>query len=91
MNGQVSFGSSTSQGGFILETYRQPDGEMFIFTNNFQGGATPNTTGVGSVLNRFGSRGSTFTTGEYQELIYWSDNSYNDRSAIYDDLDTYYQ
>ena len=91
MNGQVSFGSSTAQSGFILETYRQTDGEMFLFTNNTQSGATPNTTNVGATLNRFGSRGTAFTTGEYQEIIYWGDNSFNDRVEIYTNLNDYYQ
>lgn len=91
MNGQVSFGSSTALGGFILETYRQTDGDMFLFTNNTQSGATPNTTGVGATLNRFGSRGTAFTTGEYQEIIYWGDNSFNDRVEIYTNLNDYYQ
>jgi len=69
MDGQVSFGSSVLQSGYILDTYRQADGEMFLFRNNAQQGGTPNTTSVGSILNRFGSRGSLFTTGEYQECI----------------------
>ena len=91
MDGQVTFGSSVLQSGYILDTYRQADGEMFLFRNNAQQGGTPNTTNVGSTLNRFGSRGAQFTTGEYQECILWNDNTYNDRAAIYDDLDTYYQ
>tara|TARA_R100001443_G_scaffold100234_1_gene107537 strand:- start:839 stop:1690 length:852 start_codon:yes stop_codon:yes gene_type:complete len=88
---QAAFGSSTSQGTFTIETYRQDDGEMFLFRNNVQQGTTPNRTTTGSNLNRFGARGATRTTGEVQELIYWNNNAFTNRADIYTNVDTYYQ
>tara|TARA_R100000654_G_scaffold2251_5_gene8311 strand:- start:39063 stop:39911 length:849 start_codon:yes stop_codon:yes gene_type:complete len=88
---QQAFGTSTTQGTFIIETYRKDNGDMYLFRNNVQQGVILNTTTVGANLNRFGTRGATRTTGEYQELIYWPNNMFINREDIYTNIDTYYQ
>lgn len=91
MNSTKNFGASTTQGTFIVETYRESDNDIHLYFDGSQVGATPSDTGVNSTLTRFGARGSVRTTGEYQELIYWPDNTYNNRASIYANVESYYQ
>lgn len=85
-----TFGSSSGKGTFLIDTYRESDGDMFLYRNNIQQGVSPNMTDVGSSLTRWGRRGSVTTSCEIQEMIYWPDSTYTDRASIYTNLDTYY-
>ena len=61
MRVEVNFGSSTSVGTFILETYRESDGGMFLFRDQIQQGGHPTTSQAGGSLdklNRWGQRSS---------------------------------
>ena len=94
MRVEVNFGSSSSVGTFILETYRESDGGMFLFRDQVQQGGHPTTSQAGGSLDkldRWGQRSTVTTTGEYQEIIYWPNDMFNNKADIYTDLNTYYQ
>ena len=94
MRGSVNFGSSASQGTFIIETYRESDGGMFLFRDQVQQGGHPTTSQAGGSLDkldRWGQRSSVESTGEYQEIILWPNDMFNNKADIYTDLNTYYQ
>ena len=81
----------TTADGYIITSEKNGSNLKTMYLN---GSAQPTTAtqapSVGNNVNMFGQAGGNYTTGQYQEYIYWDSDQEANRVGIETDINTYW-
>jgi len=91
MSTLLSYENVSTTGRCIMTSLRDSANLKVAYRNGTQLTNTATQAPVAGTLNTFGQVStSTYTSGQYQELIYWNSEQSANRTAIEDNINTYW-
>jgi hypothetical protein len=86
----LGFENISTQGKCIMTSLKDASNLKVGYRNGVQLTNTATEVPTIGTLNLFGGAGTTYTSGQYQEYIYWNSEQSANRTAIEDNINTYY-
>jgi len=84
------FQNVSTQGRCIMTSLKDASNLKVAYRNGVQLTNTATEAPAVGTLNVFGAAGTTYTSGQYQEYIYWDSEQSANRTAIEDNINTYW-
>lgn len=85
-----SYDLISTQGRCIMTSLKDAANLKVAYRNGVQLTNTATEAPAAGTLNVFGAAGTTYTSGQYQEYIYWDSEQSANRTAIEDNIKTYW-
>lgn len=86
----LSFQNVSTVGRCIITSLKDGSNLKVAYRNGTQLTTTATETPTATTLNTFGQSSTFFTSGQYQEYIYWNNEQSANRMAIETDINTYW-
>jgi hypothetical protein len=90
MPSNFTFQNVSTQGRCIMTSLKDASNLKVAYRNGVQLTSTATEAPTATTLNVFGQSLSTYTSGQYQEYIYWDSEQSANRTAIEDNIKTYW-
>jgi hypothetical protein len=87
---QSSHGLITTNGSYIIMSEKDSNNLKSVYINGFVNSSGTEVPADGTLMNQFGRSSTQSTTAQYQEFIYWDSEQSANRTAIEDNINTYW-